>query len=376
MVLCKAGLGRSIYRADSDLEAIRSCPQGYHSVYVPSAAEEAADPCGPGAVFTDTYLMYDSALVVPTHVISYHLEVNQSAISDGDLLSWTIQRCQETFGFTEHSFAHYFINLACTSESHQALAVRLRDQADVPPHLADSFAADLYQRVVVHGQTSLPTGIPPIQEVDNEQLTDAMVLLGVSQDTDGGPPVPAGVHQVEEAVEKIQHCMAELEELGLELQESCDAGDAAAAEFDQQLFERASKFKAELVTYLKEYMLTLQVAEERVQEMTRAIDDAFNMNEFMTSQKNAITKVAMLTQWKNMLGLREDLKRRLAPLTTLKGKTLAWLSPTADDQQIDDLERQASQKQRVIELLQQRLEQLPRHELMQEDVALLEICQS
>ena len=38
--------------------------------------------------------------------------------------------------------------------------------------------------------------------------------------------------------------------------------------------------------------------------MTRAINDSFNLNEFMAQQKNTITKVAMLTQWKNLTSLR------------------------------------------------------------------------
>jgi hypothetical protein len=43
------------------------------------------------------------------------------------------------------------------------------------------------------------------------------------------------------------------------LQEVCEESDVAASDFDQQLFERSLVFKAELVTYLKEYMLTMQV---------------------------------------------------------------------------------------------------------------------
>lgn len=384
MVLCKAAVGKSIYREEGDVEAITRCPSGYNSVYVPSAEDGAqGSPGSPqsisydGSVFSDTYIMYESKLLIPTHVITYHLEVDPHAAYDNELLSWVNEQCQNTFGFTESNFAHYFINLARTSESSTVLATRLRDQADVPPALADSFARDLYQMVMARADAGSFGGseLPIAQEVDDGQLLEALMLLGL-EDQPGqqpGPPVAPGPHVLEEACMRINSCMAEIEALGSGLREVCEESDVAASDFDQQLFERSLVFKAELVTYLKEYMLTMQVAEEREQEMTRAINDSFNLNEFMAQQKNTITKVAMLTQWKNLTSLRNDLKRRLSSLTGLKGASLVWLTPTAFDQEIAQLERQSQQKDRILRILQERLQEVPKSELTEEEQDLLEI---
>ena len=109
--------------------------------------------------------------------------------------------------------------------------------------------------------------------------------------------------------------------------------------------------------------------------MTRAINDGFNAHEFMVEQKDSKTKVAMLTQWKNLVGLRNDLRRRLAALTGLTGASLVWLTPTEDDQAIAELERQQEQKERVLQMLQKRLREVPEHELAEEDIELLQICE-
>ena len=66
-----------VARTDSSL----SCR--YNSVYVPSAEDDAqGSPGSPqsisydGSVFSDTYIMYESKLLIPTHVLTYHLEVD------------------------------------------------------------------------------------------------------------------------------------------------------------------------------------------------------------------------------------------------------------------------------------------------------------
>ena len=96
--------------------------------------------------------------------------------------------------------------------------------------------------------------------MDGDQLMEALLLLGLEDDAaEHGPPLPPAPHVLDEAAERIQHCMAEIDLLGQSLREKCNEEEIASNDFDQLLFERSAVFKAELVTYLKEYMLTLQV---------------------------------------------------------------------------------------------------------------------
>jgi len=71
LVLCKMCVGNSICRSEVDVENLSRCPPGYESVYVPEKQSSGT------AVFNDTYLMYDTELAIPTHVVSYHFDVAQ-----------------------------------------------------------------------------------------------------------------------------------------------------------------------------------------------------------------------------------------------------------------------------------------------------------
>lgn len=149
--------------------------------------------------------------------------------------------------------------------------------------------------------------------------------------------------------------------------------DGVMNELDQELFERSGVFRSELVSYLKEYMLTLQVAEERQQQMIRSINDAYNLREFMEQQRTVMTKVALLRQWKNLENLRGDLNKRLTSLSGLQGQSLAWLAPTREDSEIEDLKRQVQQKDRVVQILKQRLRTSAGGNLTQEEGELLSL---
>ena len=70
-VLCKLCVGSSICRSEADIDNLTRCPPGYESVYVPSAPQSET------SVFNDTYLLFEPELCVPTHIISYHFDVNQ-----------------------------------------------------------------------------------------------------------------------------------------------------------------------------------------------------------------------------------------------------------------------------------------------------------
>ena len=152
--------------------------------------------------------------------------------------------------------------------------------------------------------------------------------------------------------------------------------DDVANELDEELFDRSGVMRGELVNYLKEYMLTLQVAEERQQQMMRAINDAYNVREFMEQQKSQVTKVALLRMWKNLESLRVDLGNRLATLCGLEGESLGWLAPTGEeDAEVAELTKSVQQKDRVVQILKQRLRTSAGAALTQEEQDLLDCCE-
>lgn len=368
-------------RMEEDASCVTKCPSGYQSVYVPGqtsgddAIEDidsrAITPAGnTKAIFNDTYILFDGSLAIPTHILSYHLEVDEAAMQDKELLRWVNEQCQATFGFAESSFANYFVSLAQSSDSAANLCTKLRDQADVPHEVAQDFADDLFHRVrrtvLSPGQSRLPTEI-----IAGSTLRNSLRLLNL-------PPPPQGATQIsaqlsQDALKCIEQQMTELETYADDLKEMIAEQDGVMNELDQELFERSGVFRSELVSYLKEYMLTLQVAEERQQQMIRSINDAYNLREFMEQQRTVMTKVALLRQWKNLENLRGDLNKRLTSLSGLQGQSLAWLAPTREDSEIEDLKRQVQQKDRVVQILKQRLRTSAGGNLTQEEGELLSL---
>jgi len=259
---------------------------------------------------------------------------------------------------------------AQSSDSAANLCTKLRDQADVPHEVAQDFADDLFHRVrrtvLSPGQSRLPTEI-----IAGSTLRNSLRLLNL-------PPPPQGATQIsaqlsQDALKCIEQQMTELETYADDLKEMIAEQDGVMNELDQELFERSGVFRSELVSYLKEYMLTLQVAEERQQQMIRSINDAYNLREFMEQQRTVMTKVALLRQWKNLENLRGDLNKRLTSLSGLQGQSLAWLAPTREDSEIEDLKRQVQQKDRVVQILKQRLRTSAGGNLTQEEGELLSL---
>lgn len=167
-------------------------------MYVPGQASEdeaiedgnqTMAPVAAKSVFNDTYILFDGSLAIPTHIVSYHLEVDEAAMQDKELLRWVNEQCQATFGFAESSFANYFVSLAQSSDSAANLCTKLRDQADVPHEVAQDFADDLFHRVrrtaASPGQSRLPTEI-----IAGSTLRNSLRLLNL-------PPPPQGRHSAE-----------------------------------------------------------------------------------------------------------------------------------------------------------------------------------
>jgi len=101
MVLCKIAPGRSCVKPEEDVGGFFKAPAGYQSLYVPGAstsenpaiedgtaamADQAAssDPTAPSttSVFNDCYVLFNGDFAIPTHVVSYHLEVDEGAMAD------------------------------------------------------------------------------------------------------------------------------------------------------------------------------------------------------------------------------------------------------------------------------------------------------
>ena len=77
---------------------------------------------------------------------------------------------------------------------------------------------------------------------------------------------------------------AAVQDMEDEMQGLCSELESINAQFNHDHFERSSCFKAELTSHMKEYMLTLQVAEERKQQLERAVQDAEALHEFFDAQ--------------------------------------------------------------------------------------------
>ena len=100
MVLCKIAPGRSCVKAEEDVGGFFKSPPGYTSLYVPGGAanekpaiedgsaemadQAANDPTAPAttSVFNDCYVLFNNENAIPTHVVSYHLEVDEGAMAD------------------------------------------------------------------------------------------------------------------------------------------------------------------------------------------------------------------------------------------------------------------------------------------------------
>jgi len=157
---------------------------------------------------------------------------------------------------------------------------------------------------------------------------------------------------MEEACVHISEKMSELEVAVGEIHTMLETVGQLKIQFDGDHFERADKFRQELVAHLKDHMLTLQVAEERRQELQRAIEEGETLRHHFRSQKGGRTKTALLTQWKSLEDVRANLKRRFQSLASLPGQVL---KTSSSDDEVVRLERSLSQKSRVVDILAQRL---------------------
>jgi len=353
MVLCRICVGNSICRSEDDIANIHKSIPGYRSIYVPGGT-------GTSSVFNDTYVLHDNTLVVPTHVVAYHLDVSKVSAEDAELTSWLNEQCQELLGFCEANFTKWLINTAQRCDSVAALRSRLRSQADLPAAVAAQLCEELYTRVPRTGEILSQEALFDEQteestEVSEEEMHEVAALVGVCDPPAAyGPKVPPAEHVLQMAVEKVDELMHETQEMEEELTALSDELSAHSEQFDSDHFERAGSFRVELVSHMKDYMLTLQVAEERKHQLERAVRDAQTLHAFFEVQRNSVTKVAMLTQWKHLLVQRVDLKQRLNGL-----EGLSSLGPTAPEScqsaEITALEMQVTHKSRIVDLLVQRL---------------------
>jgi len=349
MILCRICVGNSICRSEEDIANIHKAISGYRSIYVPGGA-------GTSSVFNDTYVLHDNTLVVPTHVVAYHLDVTKVSPEDAQLLTWVNQQSEQLLGFCEANLTKWLISTAQSCESVAALRSRLRTQADLPAAVAAQFGEELYMRVPRNAQIGEPE-----QEEEPDQVCSELEMHEIAASLGVCPPAPAHApklapseHVLQLAVAKVDELMHETQDMEEELSILSQDLTEHSEQFDTDHFERAGSFRGELVTHMKDYMLTLQVAEERKHQLERAICDAQALHAFFEIQRNSVTKVAMLTQWKHLLAQRVDLKQRLNGL-----EGLSSLGPTPPEStqsaEITALEMQVKHKSRIVDLLVQRL---------------------
>jgi len=329
-------VGNCFSRAERDLENVTAMPHRYHSVYVPGRPatdvafgdiQEEQKLITP-PVFNDTYTLLDPKLLLPTHVVEYQLDVDQARKRSQDLCDM----CGQARAVVYSVQINAKTCLACDAEMH-----------------GNSYAAR-------HSRLSLDDGSAALER-DPETgapLNRFCPLRKTCVAEDDALPY-ASLLTLEDAYGMMKGKMSEYELESDALKSQLAGLEETMAQYDSQVFERAAMFKQELVTYLMDYMLTLQVAEERRYELKRAITDIENMTDYVNTKKRTLTKVALLNVWKNLEPQREDLKRRLMSLAGLPGQAIVSLTLSGKDKDIDSLNRQVEHKQRIVAILKDRL---------------------
>ena len=66
-----------------------------------------------------------------------------------------------------------------------------------------------------------------------------------------------------------------------------------------------------------------------------------------------------------------DLQKRIGSLSGLQGQSLALLAPTGEDSEVLELKRQVQQKDRVVQILKQRLRTSVGNNMTEEEQELL-----
>jgi len=231
-------------------------------------------------------------------------------------------------------------------------------QADVTAAKADHLAELLFSHVPRSVATDRPrTNITTLVQASKAEIAHEVpvepALVAASLALLDLDPRHTEPSDLEEATRRIDDQMVELQVAIDELQGMLQGLVAKRERFEEDHFDRADRFREELVSHLKDHMLTLQVAEERKQELHKAIEEGETLKHFFTTQKKNGTQMALLRQWKQMEPVRSNLRRRFQVLSGLQGHVLSKTSAAADE--VGALERQVQQKDRVVELLAQRL---------------------
>jgi len=279
-------------------------------------------------VFNDTYTLLDPELALPTHIVEYQLDVDEARKKS----QAACDICGQGRAVVYSPLTNLKACVNCDAELH-ATAYTARHA-----RLSIEDASTAMDIDPVTGQV-LDRYCPVRKEIVSEdnKLPYASLLT------------------LEDAYAMIKNKMQEYEAEADALKANLSGLEGIMAQYDGQTTERAALIKQELVTYLMDYMLTLQVAEERRYELKRAISDVVNVTDFMNTKKRTLTKVALLNVWKNLEPQREDLKRRLTSLASLPGHAIVSLTLSEKDKEIDSLARQVEHKQRIVSILKDRL---------------------
>jgi hypothetical protein len=73
LLLCRIAVGKSLARTPEDADRIAALPTDFQSLYSPGPAFR---PEGLASSFTDQYMVFDAARIVPTHVLEMELTVS------------------------------------------------------------------------------------------------------------------------------------------------------------------------------------------------------------------------------------------------------------------------------------------------------------
>jgi len=323
MVLCKVAVGKSVFRTPAGMETITEVPKGYQSIYVPGEQPEEGVPVQEMG-FVDTYTLFDAELALPTHVVEFKLSKDAARVSKDYSIC---ESCGQGRAVVYSLQSNTKLCAACDLAAHAS------------PYTCR------FSRLTLEGTK------------DSDDYRFNCTTNRVVQASDMESPEFRG-HMfltLDDAFNQMKANMLELEAEVDGLRAAIAGLNSTTNRNESETHDRANLLKQELSKYLVDYMLTLQVSEERRCDIKRTLHDVISVSDFMQMKRTTMTKVAMLNVWKNLECQRVDLQMRLGKLSRIPANAMEMLTLSQKDRQIEELDRQVEQKERVVQLLKSRL---------------------
>jgi len=348
LVLCKVALGRTLPMAvGGQLDATVQLPTGYHSLYVPADVEGDPHPLlaadGTRAHFVDNYLVPNTNLVLPTHLISFQYtaaEPDSNAEPGAPSKATTAGQCFRC----NSALAAVF----CT-DCNRPYCNRCSAQVCEPAG-HDRVALDLMPAIVDCCQ-SCGTGMP---------LDRYCRLCGVAVCMDCKM---SGRHQGKEHIfTSVQESYTEmLDEVG-ELAAQIPSMASQLGQYEEVLEEfmlgsmwQVDNYKQDLISYSSHFLKVSQAIELRKFDVERIVSDFDRLLEFHCYEQQMCPKVNFVAQWEHIHTMSEAIKQRMHNLESNPDLNRFTMALTRKNQCIVGARRQVMYREQLIDRLATRL---------------------